>query len=234
MSIQPIKDSALAAENILRGSRHWELLQKRMVKNMQRSVFRVDGCYVVKKYELPLIVRLHRRPWTIEDACLRRLDGDDAPRSFGWLEQIEANRRVVWLLKEYIAGYPVSGFVLSDVPDIARLLARIHSRRIITDDAHPQNFIRSLDGRLMFTDFGRARLHACHGPCLFVRIGWELAKLRRQGFQWDPDLWAAFHPIYFRELGCSALSRALIWISCETAIGMRMARKTLQGKASRS
>ena len=234
MSIQLIKDSALAAENILRSSRHWELLQKRMVKNMQRSVFRVDGCYVVKKYELPLVGRLHRRPWTIEDACLRRLDGDDAPRSFGWLEQIEADRRVVWLLKEYIAGYPVSGFVLSDVPDIARLLARIHSQRIITDDAHPQNFIRSLDGRLMFTDFGRARLHACHGPCLFVRIGWELAKLRRQGFLWDPGLWEAFHPIYFRELGCSALSRALIWVSCEIAIGMRMARKTLQGKAARS
>ena len=232
MSLHHKSSCASAVEKILRESRHWELLQKRMVKNMHRSVFRVDGRYVAKKYEVPLVMRFHRRPWAVEDACLRRLDGKDAPRSFGWLEQIEEDRRVVWLLKEYIAGNTVGSFYLSDIPAVARLLARIHCRRIITDDAHPQNFIRSLDGRLLFTDFGRARLHFCRGPCLLLRIGWELAKLRRQGFQWDSDLWEAFRPIYFKKLGCSPLSRALIVVSCEIAIGMRMARKKLQGKST--
>ncbi len=223
--------SAATVEGILRESRHWELLRKRWSKSIHRSVFRVDGCYVVKKYEMPLSTRFYRRPWLVEDACLRRLDGDGAPRSFGWLKQIEADQRVVWLVKEYIAGEPLCSFAEADMPAVARLMARIHNQRIITDRLKPQNFVTSLDGRMLFPDFGRARLHFYHSPWLFLHIGGELAKLRREEFQWDSALWDAFRPLYFKALHFSILSRALIWASCEIAVGTRKARKRLQGQS---
>ena len=232
MTVHHVTGSATTAEVILRESRHWELLRKRWSNSIHRSVFRVDGCYVVKKYEMPLNIRFYRRPWLVEDACLRRLDGDGAPRSFGWLKQIEADQRVAWLVKEYIAGEPLCSFAEADIPAVARLMARIHSLRIITGNLNPQNFVLSLDGRMLFPDFGRAKLHLRHSLWLLLHIGIELAKLRRMEFQWDSALWNEFRPHYFKALHFSALSRALIRASCEIALGVRMARKRIQGQSS--
>ena len=222
---------AATAEDILRESRHWELLRKRWAKRIHHSVFRVDGCYEVKKYEMPLDIRFYRRPWLVEDACLRRLKGDGAPRSFGWHEETELDQRVVWLVKEYIAGESLCSFAETDIPAVACLMASIHSLRIITGDTKPQNFIRSLDGRMYYPNFGRAKLYLYHNPFFFLCIGGELARLRRDGFQWDSALWNEFRPLYFKALHFSALSRALIWASCEIAIVMRMARKRIQGQS---
>ena len=227
-------DPNLPLEKILRDSRHWELLRKRRAKETQRSVFRVDGHCVVKKFELPLDARAYRRPWLAEDACLRRLDGDGAPRSFGWFEETEADQRVVWLVKEFVAGEPVDAFVATDPPAVARLMARIHNRLIITDDASPGNFIRTLDGEMQFLDFGRAQLFRRPGLWFDLHVGWELAKLRREGFRWNSALWQAFLPLYFKALGASRRRQAHLLAACSAATTLRNARKFIQGKPPRS
>ena len=227
-------DPDLPPEKILRDSRHWELLRKRRAKETQRSVFRVDGHYAVKKFEIPLDARTYRRPWLAEDACLRRLDGDGAPRSFGWLEETEADQRVVWLVKAFVAGDPVDTFAATDLPAAARLMARIHNRLLITDDASAGNFIRTLDGEMQFLDFGRARLFRRPGLSFDLHVGWELAKLRREGFRWDDELWQAFVPLYVKAHGGSRLRRACIFAAASVSIALRMARKFFQGKSPRS
>ena len=227
-------DPDLPPEKILRDSRHWELLRKRRAKETQRSVFRVDGHYVVKKFEIPLDVRRYRRPWLAEDACLRRLDGVGAPRSYGWFEETEADQRVVWLVKEFVAGDPVDTFAAADLPAVARLLAGVHAQAIITDDASAGNFLRTPDGQMEFLDFGRARPYRRAGLRLDAAIGWELAKLRREGFRWDDALWRAFLPLYFAAAVASRLRQARIRFACAAAAALRRARKTLQGKNPRS
>jgi len=221
---------APAPENILEESRHWELLRKRHAKETLRSVFRVDGRYVAKKFEIPPETRRYRRPWLAEDACLRRLAGDGAPRSFGWFEEISAGLRIFWLVKEYVAGEPVTAFFAADLPAVARLLARIHGRGIVTDDANAGNFLRTLDGQMEFLDFGRARLFRRTGLWLDLHVGRELAKLRREGFRWNDDLWRAFLPLYFAALDASPLRRARIRFACAATTVLRQARKILQKK----
>lgn len=223
-----------APEDVLRESRHWELLRKRRAKETLRSVFRVDGRYVAKKFEIPLGTRRYRRPWLAEDACLRRLAGADAPRSFGWFEEIEDGQRVVWLVKEYVAGEPVSAFATGDLPAVARLLARVHGCGIVTDDANAGNFLRTLDGQMEFLDFGRARPYRRAGWRFDAAIGCELAKLRREGFRWDAALWRAFRPLYFAALGASRGRQIRIRLACAAAAALRRTRKTLQGKNPRS
>lgn len=234
MTVHHDTSSAVTAEVILRESRHWELLRKRRAKETQRSVFRVDGHYTVKKFEIPLDVRAYRRPWLAEDACLRRLDGDGAPRSFGWIEEIEADQRTVWLVKEYLPGTPLDAFTLADLPAVARLMARIHNRLIITDDASAGNFIRTLDGEMQFLDFGRAKLFRRPGLGFDLHIGWELAKLRREGFRWDNKLWQAFIPLYVEARGGSRLRHGRIFAAASVSVALRMARKFFQGKSTRS
>ena len=227
-------DPNLPLEKILRDSRHWELLHKRRAKETQRSVFRVDGHYVVKKFEIPLDVRSYRRPWLAEDACLRRLDGDGAPRSFGWLEETETDQRVVWLVKEFVAGEPVDTFAAADLPAAARLMARIHDRLLVTDDASAGNFLRTLGGEMQFLDFGRARLFRRPGLGFDLHVGWELAKLRREGFRWNDKLWQAFVPLYVEARGGSRLRRARILAACSVSVALRRARKFFQGESTRS
>ena len=225
---------AVPPEKILKESRHWELLRKRRAKETLRSIFRVDGRYVAKKFEIPLDVRRYRRPWLAEDACLRRLDGAGAPRTCGWFEETEADQRVVWLVKEFVAGDPLESFAAADLPAAARLLARIHDRLVITDDASAGNFIRTLDGEMQFLDFGRARLFRRTGLGFDLHVGWELAKLRREGFRRDDALWTAFVPLYFAARGGSRLRRARILAACSVSGALRMARKFCQGKSPRS
>lgn len=214
---------------LLRDSQHWELLRQRQAKETRRSVYRVNEHYLAKKFEIHLSIRRYRRPWVTEDACLRRLNGNGAPRSFGWHETIEGDYRVVWLVKEFIDGEPVVAFSPADLPAVARLLAHLHTCGVITDDASAGNFLRVSDARLVFLDFGRARLRSKIRRCSEEIIGWELAKLRRDGFAWDQPLWDAFLPLYFACLGAAALHRVRIRAACSAATVLRMTRKTLQG-----
>ena len=225
---------AVPPEKILKESRHWELLRKRRAKETLRSIFRVDGRYVAKKFEIPLDVRRYRRPWLAEDACLRRLDGAGAPRTCGWFEETEADQRVVWLVKEFVAGAPVETFAATDLPAVARLLAGVHAQAVMTDDASAGNFLRTLDGDLQFLDFGRAKWFRRPGLGFDLHVGWELAKLRREGFRGDAPLWNAFVPLYFAALGGSRLRRARILAACSVSGALRMARKFCQGKSPRS
>ena len=232
----PIAPSFPAAElaTLLRDSRHWELLRERQAKETRRLVYRVNEQFLVKKFEISHAIQRYRRPWLIEDACLRRLNGDGAPRSFGWYEVIEGDNRVVWLVKDFIDGEPVVAFTLDDLPAVAHLLASIHARGVITDDASAGNFLRVPDGRLVFLDFGRARLRSKNRRCSAETIGWALAKLRREGFNWKKSLWEAFLPLYFSCLGASTWQRTRIRAACAAATRLRQIRKTLQGQSPRS
>jgi hypothetical protein len=219
------------AQDIVRNALHRERLRERRAGETLRSVFRLDEAYIAKRFQIPLAARSFRRPWIAEEACLRRLDGHGAPRSFGWFEEIDADRRTVWLVKEYIPGTPLDEFTLEDLPAAARLLAHLHRRWIITDDAHPGNFIRTPSGEMSFLDFGRARRLRLPGPGRDLSIGWELAKLRREGFRWNRAHWEAFRPLYVAALGAGPCRRTFIRAACAAAIGLRMARKGLQGKS---
>lgn len=222
------------AQEIVAHAQRWELLRQRRAKETLRSVYRVDDRYVAKKFEIPLAARRYRRPWLAEDACLRRLDGRGAPRSLGWFEETKADQRVVWLVKDYVAGAPVETFAAADLPAAARLLAGVHAQAVVTDDASAGNFLRAPDGRMAFLDFGRARLYPRAGLHLDAAIGWELAKLRREGFRWDADLWHAFLPLYFVALGASLPRQIRIRLACTASVALRRIRKTLQGKNPRS
>lgn len=219
------------APEILKNARHRELLRERQAGETLRSVFRLDDSHVAKQFRIPLSARGYRRPWQIEDACLRHLDGAGAPRSCGWFEETDADHRIVWMVKEFIAGEPLESFSSADLPAAADLLAGLHRRRVIADDANPGNFIRRPDGRMAFLDFGRGRLFHRDGPWLDLHIGWELAKLRREAFLWNPALWAAFLPRYFRALDAAPCRRARIRAACAASIGLRMVRKISNGKS---
>ena len=221
-------------QSILAGARKFELLRERRAGATLRSVLRIDGRFVAKKFSVPAHARRFPRPWIAEDACLRVLDGNGAPRSLGWFEETTTSGLVAWLVKEYVEGTTVERFVPDDIPALALLMARIHAAKVATDDANASNFLRLPGGAFVFLDFGRARLHSRRGWRFDAAVGRELAKLRREGFFWDDALWSSFLPAYFDAARASAFRRFRILFACAAETALRIARKTIQGKSSRS
>jgi len=223
-----------SVENILTQGQSWVTLRERQVRETRRTVFLVDERYIVKQFEIPLHVSSYRKPWLCEDQGLKRLDGTHAPRSFGFVESVGNNTRIIQLVKEYIPGHPCQNFAMSDMQAVAELMAGVHKKLVITDDANVQNFMKMNDGRMIFVDFGRAQVFSWQSPWFLVRIGGELAKLRREGFYWDNSLWSAFLPAYFNQLDCSHTARWVIRCACAIKTITRMIRKSFNKKSHRS
>lgn len=219
------------AQDIVATQESWTLLSQRQARETLRTVYRVNSLYTVKKFELPSRVKRYRRPWIIEDRALRRLDGTGAPRSLGFFESIDSGTRTVWLVREYLEGEVRDSLPDGDVPATARLLAGLHRQFIITDDTNIHNFLKKPDGTMAFIDLGRARLFPHAGLLLYLNIGWELAKLRRECLHWNAKQWITFREHYFRATPCAWPTRVLIMVSLQVSIRMRMIRKLVHGKS---
>lgn len=173
------------------------LLRSRQAKETMRRVFRI-GDYVVKTFEIvPATCTRFRRPWEIESRALQRLGSDYTGIFVGVLEKSNASSRVFYFVKKFVPGVTLDSFSLADMPDVAREMAFFHSRGIITDDANVGNFIRDPSGRILFLDFGRAKIYS-EGRAPAHAVGKELAKLFREGCGYDYGLWNIFLPEYYK------------------------------------
>lgn len=198
-------------------------LRRRQARETLRSVYRVDG-FIVKEFDIPAGCRRYRRPWLVEDAAIRRLGPGYAGASLGVVEQVEGGLRKVFLVKRFVEGVPLAAITAADIPDVARLLSAIHAAGVITDDAHPDNFLRTPSGGLEFMDFGRAKVFPfCPAPAFAV--GREFEKLLREGFGRDEALFGAFFRAYCAETRASAPRRVLIVLSARISIMLRAMRK---------
>lgn len=216
---------------ILGAASSWQLLGERQARETKRSVFLVDGRYTLKKFEIPATISSFRRPWEIEDKALRRLGGSCAPRGLGWVEESGNAHRTFWLAKEYLPGETNDRFAAEDIPAVARAMAGIHRRLIITDDANVHNFLKRPDGSIVFIDFGRARNFMWRSPWFYWNVGWELAKLFREGFMRDRAGFREFLVSYFQQADYTAGSKMMITLSMKFSAALRVIRKMLQGKS---
>lgn len=198
-------------------------LRRRRAKETLRSVYRVGG-FIVKEFDIPAECRHYRRPWRIEAATLGRM-GDDYPgAAIGTVERVEDGVRKVFFVKRFMEGTPLESICEQDIPGIARLLAKVHARGVVTDDAHADNFLRTPSGDFAFIDFGRAMVFR-NRPAPAFAIGKELAKLYREGFEYKQDLFHDFLREYYGRTHASFFRRLAITLGMRTTIFFRNLRK---------
>jgi hypothetical protein len=189
-----------------------------------REVLRLGRSHVLKRYTMPLDARRHRRPWLREHEALECLAGWHAPRTVGYAEETDGQRRIVCYVREYVPARPIVAVDLAALGEMATLLAGYHRRAVVTDDALLQNFMRTRDGSLIVVDMGRARLFRPRSPLLPLGIALELTKFRRASLGGDDALFSAFITTYFEASHLGTAGRAVVWILMRLLIWQRRIR----------
>ena len=178
---------------------------------------------MVKAFEYPEGAKPHSRPWERERAALLRLHGERAEAETGIVERTEGGMHRVWFVRPFVEGEAVETFAREEMPEVAARIAELHARGVVTDDASAGNFLRTADGRLEFMDFGRARIYRGRAPAWMA--GKEIAKLYREGFGYDGELFRSFWRAYLAFARPARLRRFLLEISWRIAVLFRNLRK---------
>jgi len=184
-------------------------IKRKKKKNIIHEIYLYDQTLVKRFIKISSWPDM-RKVWMLEDKALRRLKGLPVPRTYGFVEKQCNGATEVIYAREYLDGAPIKAFVGEDVESLARIMAQIHQRGVITRDPSLENFIKTADGKILFIDFGRSIILNPKNPVFIDYIGKELARLRCHAFLGDDELYNRFQEKYFEFIPHSAARRFLI------------------------
>lgn len=110
-----------------------------------------ESLYVLKKFEPN---KVHKNEWVIEYDVISHLNNNNilAPSCYGY----RVDDTGAYLFKEYVPGQPLKNYNKETAPQLALMFSKFHAAGVVTCDAHNDNVIQTLDGELLFIDFGKA------------------------------------------------------------------------------
>jgi len=185
------------------------LIKRKKKKNIIHEIYLYDQTLVKRFIKIALWPDM-RQVWMIEDKALRRLEGLRVPRSYGFVKKKYNGRTEIIFAREYLDGKPIKQFELKDMDSMAKMMAQIHQRGVITRDPSLENFIKTADGKILFIDFGRSIILNPKNPVIIDYMGKELARLWCHAFAGNDELYTRFHEKYFEILSCSPARRFLM------------------------
>ncbi len=185
------------------------LLHKKRKKNLITEVYRYDRV-IGKRFRKTALFPDMRRVWALEHNALKRLEGLPVPTSYGFVKKTGGGGTEIIYAREFIDGQSVKQFFFSDIKPLAKIMARIHNRGVITRDPSPENFIKTPDGKILFIDFGRSVLLNPKNPAMVYYLGKELARIHHHTFRDDDTLYMPFNKTYFRVLEGNAVRHRAI------------------------
>ena len=190
-----------AVRRLVAQARERRLLAARTAREGSRRVELLDGRYVLKQFTYGPRERPRRRPWRHEHAALRQLSDPRLPSSIGYATEADPSGWTVSYVRSFVPGEPVTGFDAGSAAEAGGVLARLHARGVVTNDALTQNFLRGPDGHLFFLDFGKAQILPLRSPRLPARAALEHCRFLRASLAGDRRLWEAFRRAYFAAAG---------------------------------
>lgn len=185
------------------------LIKRKKKKNIIREIY-LGNHVVIKRF-----IKTHPFPdirpvWRYEDQALRRLSGLPLPKTYGYMKQNMKGAKEIIYAREFLEGKQVEKFHLEDMEPLARLMAQIHKRGVITRDPTLENFIRIPGEKISCIDFGRSLLVNPKNPVWLTYIGKELSRLMCHSFLEDRALNNRFQAIYFSYIQCNRLQRFIV------------------------
>ena len=112
-----------------------------------------ENSYVFKKFSPN---KSHKNEWVIEYDVISHLKHNSifAPSCYGY----RVDNTGAYLFKEYVPGKPLKNYNKETTPQLALMFSKFHAAGVVTCDAHNDNVIQTLDGELLFIDFGKATI----------------------------------------------------------------------------
>lgn len=183
-----------------------QLIRKKRKKNLIHEIYRYDHTLVKRFIKIAPLPDM-RRPWQMEDAALRRLEGLGVPETYGFSIKKKNKKTEILYARQYLDGSPIAGFGPEDMDSMAKMIAEIHLRGVITRDPSLENFIRTPEGKVVFIDFGRSLLFHPKNPLILDYMGKELARIWFHAFAGNELLFARFRKAYFDRMALGRMQR---------------------------
>jgi serine/threonine protein kinase len=185
----------------------FQLVKRRQRKETLREVYTDGAKYVYKRYIVSSYKILYPRPWISEAKALIRANGLPVPKYVSIYAGTNCHGKPEFILQRtFIPGHKIDPLNMLHTEEMARLLARLHQRGIITRDAAIDNFLLALDGTVCFIDFGSAKTLLYPS---YYDIGSELAKFAHGTLFYNADLWQHFLRHYYMTRSVGAVSKAM-------------------------
>lgn len=185
------------------------LITRKKKKNIIHEIYLYDQT-LVKRFIKTAPRPDTRKVWKMEDTALRRLEGLNVPKTYGFVEKNCNGATEIIYAREYLEGKPVESFAEADIEPLARLMVKIHQRGVITRDPSLDNFVRTPGGKILFIDFGRSVILNPKNPAIIDYLGKELARIHCHAFAGDDQLYSRYHKAYFELFPHSKARRFLM------------------------
>lgn len=190
------------------------LIRRKKKKNIIHEIYRYDHTLIKRFIKIAPFPDI-REVWKSEDTALRRLSGLAMPKTFGFsVNRLNNGATEIIFVREFIDGKSVTAFAPEDMEPLAKMMAKIHGRGVITRDPSLENFIRTPEGDVLFIDFGRSILLNPKNPVMIDYLGKELARLHCHALSGNNTLYERFCNFYFDALPGGSVRRDLVdWSS---------------------
>ena len=167
-----------------------------------REVYRLEDVFIFKRFVVHGSWFWAKKPWRNEHGVLSLLAGERlAPRTFGYLEFAEKNRKIALYLKEYLPGHRLHRPEPEDLLALATLYAHLHRAGVVPFDPAAHNFIRREDGSVGLVDFDGAKRAEFLSRRFMFYASREFHRLYRSLFCSQPEQYETFVQLYWQAVG---------------------------------
>ena len=202
-----------------------ELIKRRQRKETLREVYVEGEQRLFKRYIINTKTVFYSRPWALEAKALEQAKGLPVPKYLATYAGLgEHGYQEFVFERTFLPGTRIDLVSAKVVEEMAKLLAALHRRGIVTHDATIDNFIQSPTRSLCFIDFGKARIHRLP---FYYDIGSELARFLHGTLLYDEHLWRLFLDRYIRARRIEYVSKAIEQFFFRFCKRSRMRRRAL-------
>lgn len=185
---------------------YFHLTRKR--EDTEWTVESRDGL-IIKHYKVITLKGFLRARWRREHNALLRLAEHNVPAPKTHF--VLANAKNVFThQRESLPGFALTGWNSERAAELGHYIASVHRAAVTLGDMALDNFLITNTGRLVFIDYGRARVFLWRGFFFYIFASKDLLRTTQKLLANNPDLGAIFSENYRKALGFSSISMNLM------------------------
>lgn len=182
-----------------------------LTRKREDTEWTVDGHdgLIIKRYKVLTIKGFIRGRWRREHAALKRLAKHNVPAPKSHFVVAEA-KNIYTHQRESIPGFALTSWNADQAAELGIYIAKVHKAGVTLGDMAMDNFLITNEGRLVFIDYGRARVFFWRGLSFYFFASKDILRTSQRLLGGTPDFSRIFYETYRKTIGMGSISMTLM------------------------